>query len=209
MNVIYNFDTNRAEFEALRGRVERPEALMKILGREGANRLKAHFRKKDREEPSALGQAGDRRQHFWLQIMRSVQNPELINAGTGVSITISDPRLAQKIFGGTIRAKRASMLTIPVTPEAYGRAASVFEKETGIKLIFIVVGKGEFENAVLASKRDGGLQTEYVLTPSVDQKADPTALPDQAEFEAALLARGQAWADRLEKSRNQQTPETN
>lgn len=193
--------------EQLGAQVGNPEALAKVVGREGANRLKAHFRAKNRREINHLNPG--RRQNFWTQVGQSVSAPVISTGGTTVTISISDPRFAQKVFGGTITAKRSKYLTIPLSPDAYGRTAKTFEAETGLKLFLLKVGgrkKSGFESAVLATARGGGIQVEYALRRSVTQRADPTALPDTASFQAALLARAEKWAARQAAAANGQTP---
>ena len=116
----------------------------------------------------------DRREHFWLQISRSVQAP-VVNSDTSVSISINDPRFAQKVFGGPIVAKRARNLSIPVEKDAYGRTPATYEQETGFKL-FLVHGANQL--LLARALGDGRVQIEYLLTPRVNQAPDPTALPD-------------------------------
>jgi hypothetical protein len=127
----------------------------------------------------------------------SVQAP-VQESPTTISVSISDPRFAQKLFGGPITAKAAGALTIPVEEKAYGRTTSTFERETGLKLFLIRSGKGAFQNALLAVKDpDGrGFTVEYLLTKSVTQSADPEALPDKTALEQAILARSQRILDR-------------
>jgi len=160
-----------------------PRAVMAAVGREGANQLKNHFRQKDRTDVNKLGGP---REHFWNKVAQSVQSPVLNAAGNVVSININDPRFAQKVFGGVIRAKRVKNLAIPQTAEAYGRAPSTFEAETGFDLFFVSTrGAGVLARRV----GEAGLQVEYILKPSVKQDPDPTALPDQQKFEQALADR--------------------
>lgn len=177
--------------------VKRPRAMMAAVGREGANQLRKHFRQKDKDEPNRLG---GKREHFWLKVMRSVQAPILSDGGTKVSISITHPVYAHKFLGGIISAKRAKNLSIPQTPEAYGRSPRVFEQETGHKLIFIRQGPV----ALLARRATLGpfLQVEYVLRPWVRQERDPTAFPDETKFEEALLARANAVMQRELNAQN-------
>jgi hypothetical protein len=175
----------QSSFSAIISRTKRPRALLGVAGREVANRLKAHFRDKDSSEPNRLS---DRRTHFWLAVARSVQNP-VVESDYTVSVSINDPRFAQKLFGGPIRAKLAGALTIPVEERAYGRSAKTFEAETGLTLILIRTGTGNFEHAILAVKEGKGLTVEYILTKSVNQQADTDALPDKTALEAAIIAR--------------------
>lgn len=182
----------QAEWDVKVKSVRNPKVMMKAAGRELGNQLKKHFRQKDVDEPNKL--APGRREHFWLQVGQSVQEAVLSADGLAVSVTIADPRFAQKLFGGRIVAKNADALTIPVAPEAYGRTARTFEEETGLQLFLIKTGKGNFERAVLAAHEQpgAGFTVEYLLTPSVDQEADATALPDIGILQAAVLARGDA-----------------
>ena len=186
-----------AELNRVLKGVERPEAVLMSAGRELANQLKKHFRKKDREEPNKLSA---RRQHFWLQVSRSVNNPEQTGFNT-VSVRVSDPRIAQKVFGGRITAKRAKALTIPVAEKAYGRTASTFERETGLKLFLLKDEDGTTEGKLVA-KIGETIEVEYVLRKSVKQEKDPTALPPRGELEKAILARAQKAAERQKKDTN-------
>jgi len=189
----------RATFARLRDSAKRPRAILAAAGRAAANALRRHFRERDAVEVNKLG---GKRTHFWLQVMRSVQAP--ISDDQEARISINHPGIAQKVFGGTITAKRVKNLAIPQTPEAYGRAPAVFEQETGLKL-FCISGRGA---AVLATRRgavrglfgaETGLQVEYVLKPSVTQDATPGALPEMgggSAFTAQVVAAAQAAWER-------------
>jgi hypothetical protein len=113
-------------------------------------------------------------------------------------VTIRDRRFAQKLYGGTITPKNADALTIPESPEAYGRTAGTFEAETGLKLFVVKIGgtkANDFENAILAAHENGksGFTVEYLLTKSVTQQADADALPDMRLLETAILARADSF----------------
>lgn len=183
------------EFNRVLGRAKDPTAVLMASGRELNNQLVRHFRAKDRT-PNKLS---SRREHFWLQVSRTVSQPEQTGYNA-VTVNVADPRIAQKVFGGTISAKRAGALTIPIEDRAYGRTAATFERETGLKLFLLKKGgkdTTELEHAVLAVKEaGGGITPEYVLTSSVDQDADPTALPDENQLRAAIIARAQKAAER-------------
>jgi hypothetical protein len=182
-----------AQFKVLLGQAQRPTVVLMAAGRELANRLRAHFRMK---EQSGANKLSSRRKHFWLQVMQSVNDP-MQTGFNAVSVRVSDPRIAQKVFGGTITAKRAGALTIPVSEKAYGLPASTFEQVTGLKLF--ILGKKQDaggRGGVLAAKVGEQIEVEYVLMKSVEQAADPTALPAMSELEAAVLARARAVVDR-------------
>lgn len=190
--VSYNRAGFAKEFAGVLRQAQRPEAVLMAAGRELSNQLRSHFRKKDREEPNKLS---PRREHFWLQVMRSVHNPEQTGYNT-VSVRVSDPRIAQKVFGGRIVAKRARALTIPVAEKAYGRTASTFERETGLKLFLLIPTDGGKAEGKLAAKIGEQVEVQYVLRRSVNQKSDPTALPDKTALEKAILERARKVAER-------------
>jgi hypothetical protein len=202
IQVNYNRQEFTLELQKKLDAATNPRAVLMASGREVGNQLKDWFRKKDRDEPNKLS---PRREHFWLQVSRSVQNPVIQGART-VSVTINDPRIAQKVFGGTITAKRAGALTIPVSEKAYGRTAATFERETGLKLFLLkkktgTPGRGQtgpsnLERAVLAAVVNGHIEVEYLLTKSVTQGPDADALPPEKDLEAAILKRAQAVVDR-------------
>jgi hypothetical protein len=181
------------QLEAFTAALKNPRPMLAVLGRELANFLKLHFRTKDKAEPSTLGQAAGRRSHFWLQIGRSVQNPEV--GESQVSVAISDPRFAQKLYGGTIRAKRVRNLAIPLIPQAYQRAPAVFERETGRNLFFLKARSG----AGLLAYQDPGRKfpvAAYLLTPSVNQKPTPGALPEDKVIADRLETKATEYVDR-------------
>jgi hypothetical protein len=187
----------QADFGRIITKARNPEKVLLNSGRALGNALRRWFRQRDRANVNKLS---DRRVHFWLQVAQSVNQP-VMEGPTSVSITISDPRFAQKLFGGTITAKAAGALTIPVEEKAYGRTAATFERETGLKLILVKVGgtgSSGIENAVLAvadPNDPNHLTVEYLLTKSVTQSADTEALPPKSDLERAILARAQKVLD--------------
>lgn len=190
---MIGIEVNGGGFKEAFGRVlsqaRNPEAVLKVCGRELANLLKKHFREKDRSNVNKL--APGRREHFWLQVSRSVNAP-VVSGSRSVSVRVSDPRIAQKVFGGEIRAKRAAALTIPVAEEAYGRTVSTFERETGMR-VFRVGAKGaEGAKGALAVKVGEQIKVVYALRKRVMQQKDPTALPEMGKLEAAILARARS-----------------
>lgn len=180
-------------------RVRNPRRLLLGVGREGGNRLKQHFRWKDRNNASHLGTLSGRREHLWLRISRGVNAPEL-KGEKAVEIRINDPVIAQKVYGGPIVAKRKSNLAIPVSVDSYGRTPRTFEQETGRKLRVLkqrdkvlLVADLSYTSFRLGDKR---FQVEFVLKRRVVQRPDPTALPDPVEFKRALITRAQTISDR-------------
>lgn len=164
-----------------------PRAILLVAGREVRNRLVGHFRDKDRNEPNKLG---GKRTHFYLAVSRSVQSPVSPNPTT-VVVSINHPAILQKVRGGTITAKRANRLTIPISPEAHGRTADTLKHEKGILLF--VLGKDDGQNGVLAElSPTRGIVAHYLLRRSVDQAPDPTALPNLGMLAEAAADRAEA-----------------
>ncbi len=206
-SVVIDDGNLRRDLENFFAQTQNPVALAKVLGRELANTIRAHLREKDKAEPNKLG---GKRTHFWLQVSRSVQQPEMEQ--DGVSVGISDPRFAQRLFGGRITAKLAKALTIPVHPRAHGKRASVLEAEIGQKLFRFKSESGDTFLAVAErseSKAPGIKRTEarytgkfwlaYLLRKSVDQQGDPTALPQDEKVADAMLTKANEWVDRKQR----------
>ena len=100
--------------------------------------------------------------------------------GKGIVIPINHPAISQKIFGGTISAKKVKNLAIPITAEAYGKSPRVMDNlhfamnKAGVKL--------------LGRTKDGKFEALYVLKKSVHQAADPKALPSSSAMISALTS---------------------
>ncbi len=98
--------------------------VLKVGARGVSNYLKKFYREKNGREKNKLS---SRRTNFWnTQVGDKVNNP--ISEGFGkVAVVIASPILPHKVKGGTITAKRAKYLTIPIHPEAYDRSARRFD----------------------------------------------------------------------------------
>jgi hypothetical protein len=171
--------------------VRNPVAMLKVIGRRGANELKSHFRARNLEG----NKLGGRRSNFWRQIADSVNSP-VIEGSTAVRVSITDPRFLQKVFGGTIRAKNAGALTIPVDALSAGRTASVFEHATGIQLFLLRKKGGGMSNLLAGIVSEKEVKVFYVLVKEVDQVKDDNALPPRDRFNAAILDEATQFLDR-------------
>ena len=185
-------DTARPQLRALTSRIANPMPGLMIAGRAVSNLCRAHYRQKDATEPNKLG--GDRT-HYWLEVARSVNNPQPSGAAQ-VTVSITHPTINQKIKGGTITAKRAKMLTIPVDPRAHGRRASVLERALGIKLFVIAKLGRVFLAGRVKEGRNSPLRVFYILKKSVNQKPDPTALPPSDKIQQTAMDAFGAWVTR-------------
>jgi len=97
-------------------------------------------------------------------------------------ISIADPRFAHRISGGTVTAKRAQALAIPLTAQAYaaGGKGSLREAFPGLKLI------KTRENALLATvAKRGEITPHFVLKKSVTHAPHPEEAPDVEDLQAA------------------------
>jgi len=89
--------------------------------------------------------------------------------GSGATISNKAVGLAHKVTGGTVTAKRAKFLTIPIIPQAHGRRAREFVAEIGP----LFAAKG----CLMWKKPDGSILPAYALKKSVTHKPWPGALP--------------------------------
>ena len=194
ITLAYNSEEFAAITADLNARLGNPSALARVVGAQLKTSLRKHFLKKDKTDASALGTAAGRRTHFWNQVRDSVSNATILNGGAQVRVSITDPRMAQKYYGGRISAKAAGALTLPLIPDAYARRASTYEAETGLKLF--ILKPADSGKAFLAAKENGGITLVYLLTKSVHQDKDPTALPDMGVLRGELISRARRYVDR-------------
>lgn len=193
---IFAFDDPRRFPPLLRlsDGIKRP-GVRKAMGRAIGTTLRKHFTKLDSERPNALG---GKRTHFYGQVRRSVQQPEL--TGDGVVVAINHVGIAQRYFGGVIKPKTAKYLTIPVNPEAYGHRAREFE----LTPIFFADGGGVLVDHTNPNAPGGIGEVYYRLATEVDQAPDPTVLPperddtpEQESMETAAFKAGEDYVRTL------------
>jgi len=150
-------------------------AQMKKFNEEGAKRMKSelesYYLQKGRDlwvNPS-LPTHGQGRQK--TRFSDNVASGWGITSVTGSGATIANKAtgLAHKITGGTITAKKAKFLTIPIIPQAHGRRARDFVSQIGP----LFAAKG----CLMWKKPDGSILPAYSLKKSVTHKPWPGALP--------------------------------
>lgn len=100
-------------------------------------------------------------------------------SGAVISNPDEDGSLRHKIRGGTITAKNAGALTIPLVPEAHGRRAADYRSEIGE--LFTIPNKSALFEAV----EGGGVRAVYALRQSITQDPWPDAIPAGEELAAA------------------------
>jgi hypothetical protein len=145
--------------------------------------LRGHFVGRDKEG-NALG---GKRTHFWSDVAKSVQIPADQVTDRSARVQIGEARFAQKYFGGQIVAKGAEYLTIPIDPRAHGRRASVVAQQLGVRLFRVTAKSGKMFLGAKVGKRQR-FSLFYVLKKSVEQEADPRALPPQEQMDQAVQA---------------------
>lgn len=104
---------------------------------------------------------------------------QIKNVNSNVTGAKSAIGLSHKVTGGTITAKRAKFLTIPLIPQAHGRRARDFSRTIG-KLF---AAKG----CLMWKKDDGTILPAYKLTRSITQKPWTGALPPDALISNAFV----------------------
>lgn len=179
------------ELDRLRRVAGKPSrALTGVMARQVRNELQTHFARRHVENPNRLGAP---RAGFWLQVRQSVQQP-VFRGTASAEVVIADPRLAQKVYGGTIRAKRGKALTIPVHPAAYNRRAGTI---SGLVLLSDRGKKGDRVGLLVKPRPDKGFpEVYYLLKRSVTQGEDPEALPDFGALRRAALRRAEVFLRR-------------
>lgn len=151
-----------------------PARLNPVIGRSANNTVREHLFGLNSTRPNALG---GRRTNFYAQAARAT-NFKVVS-DTAIVVSIPHVGIAQRFFGGTIRPKSGTYLTIPVHPAAHGKRAREFDLE-------LVFGLGG-QPIALATKRTvagrSGRQISafgeiyYKLVREVIQRPDETVLP--------------------------------
>lgn len=156
-----------------------------VMGRALANTLKEHFRQRN-AKPNKLG---GQRTNFWSGVAAAVQNPVVTDGG--VSVAVSHPHIAQKVYGGRIVPTKKKALAIPVNAKAYGNSPRIFKDlafipvrdKTSATTGYLVEGelrkilRGPRKGQEAIRPKVGGAML-YVLKKYVDQVPDPLALPE-------------------------------
>lgn len=182
--------TNLAELDAARAALAKPRRILAAAAQAVAKTLKRHFLARE-TEPNAFGW---RKRHFWKR--EGFDNTAVDTASITderATVLVSSRAIAHKLKGGTIRpgpGKKA--LAIPLTERAYLAGSPRLGVIPG--LFLLKRGKDQFmPRAFLATKgEDGKPQVQYLLVPSVTQRADPRTLPEPPVLQAAAQQAAEA-----------------
>jgi hypothetical protein len=99
-------------------------------------------------------------------------------------VVIADPRFVHRITGGTVTAKRAAALAIPLTAEAARLAGRGSLRESAPGLIPVRNSRGSFLAARVGRGKGAKLVFLFVLKRSVTHSAHPEESPDLAALSA-------------------------
>lgn len=169
-----------------------PARINPVIGRAATNTFIAHLRGVDASRPNALG---GRRTHYFNGAARSTSFA--LKGDDQVIVSINQVGIRQRYFGGRITPKTAKFLTIPATPEAYGKRAREFadlkfaivpgkgpalvlfsaRKTETIKTKQLGRFKNEDKTTVSTRVTGGDMKVMFWLRKSVTQKPDPTIIP--------------------------------
>ena len=199
---ILNIEIPTRTVEEVRGVIARVasmqarEALSGALGKRVEIELRKWFAAR------ASNKQGWKSSGFWRRRLRSATSLTAFDA-SGSEVTIADPAMNQKVFGGALKGVEKDFLTIPARPEAAGRSARTF----GNSLVFITLnhfrtGQGGGKLVGMLVKRPakrGGvmrnrgraaakpkLEVFYWCVAAVWQAPDKKALPPDGKMVAAL-----------------------
>ena len=146
--------------------------LRKVMAAEAAKTVRENFKKLDQQRH------GGGRHHYYGQAARSTT---WAVRGSDMFVIVDHVGIAQRYFGGTIRAKPGKALTIPVRgSDAEGRRASDFHD------LFVATSKNGKTGFLARLDAAGQMEPLYWLRKSVTQKADPSVLPEEDELNSRM-----------------------
>jgi hypothetical protein len=153
--------------------------------------------------------------HFYAQASRSIT---VTTVPQGAAVSITQLGFRQRLYGGPIDPKTGMYLTIPASPDAYGKRAGEFpdlhfayvmDPETNALRPALVRNQSTPISIRRRKKEDGsvnfhvtpgqlqGGEVMYWLVRHVDQDADPSVLPENSEMTASAVAAMDARFRRL------------
>jgi hypothetical protein len=190
MQIKLDKDTITPELRRLMGEVKRPGVVM----RAGAKAVQVALSKHMKRLQARGNKKGWPTRHFFAGGPTSVERRiGIAKVGDNTAeITIADARFVHRIEGGSVSAKRAAFLAIPLTAEAYslGGKGTLRESMPGLKVIKFKRGlflvKEEIEKRGAGSRGRGSSSIGRVriillfkLVKSVTHRKHPEEMPDQ------------------------------
>lgn len=114
----------------------------------------------------------------WAKMIPSMWVFETNDSGFTVTFADNGYGLRMKLEGGTISAKNARALTIPMVPEAHG----VRVRDYPGRLFSIKKKDGGKPGYLFEKTQGGGIRAVYALRKSVQIKENRSVLPSDEEF---------------------------
>jgi len=160
---------------------EQLEEITPVIGEAAQLELTKHLADKDRKASShrTAARLGANPSGLYADLARALTYRA---TSTGVTLSINHPAAAQRYYGGIIKPVNAKYLTIPVAPESYGKALGAGDFTEQIVFLF-----GPGRKPYAAARASDPSYILYILAEQVDQPADPTVLPTDADFTTAIL----------------------
>jgi hypothetical protein len=172
------------EINRLQRMPSEPRRIMNAAGKQLEGDLRDHFQARN-QEPNKQGFP---RKNFWAGIGRATALSSY--SASEAVVTVSDPAINQKVYGGTITPKRGRALAIPLIGEAYKAGSPRALQNNFLRLLVTKAGKAflvERETTKGKSMSFAG-RFWYQLVPKVTQAPDPRALPEPSYLEGSVLA---------------------
>lgn len=195
---------------ALRSLIDglRPEQLQPVVGRAARTVYRDHLIGLNASRANALGGP---RTGFYL---KAAQGTSFTAEGDHVIIAIASVGIAQRYFGGTIRAGQngsgAKYLTIPASAESHGKRASEFNDLELLwgrngpyalarrhATLIRIARRNATGTRKVGSRGEQGGEILFWLKKEITQQPDPTVLPDSTTVGAAVLRDLGAYAQLL------------
>lgn len=148
--------------------------------------LRKHFAKKNRQpNKKKWDKTG-----FWEDIRtKTAMGPATAD---NAIVTIANPAINLKVYGGTVRPKEAKRLAIPLKQEAYGKSPRDFD---GALQYLRTKRQKEF---LVKEKENGELDFYYLLKKETKHRKDPDALPTDSFLTTAIIEAIEDALDYLE-----------
>ncbi len=149
------------------------------IGRGASNFIQRYMFKTNSQRPNSIGGP---RTNFYAACARSVS---YTHRPGQAEITIGQLGFRQRLEGGEILPRKSQYLTIPASPAAYGKRA----REMNLRFAFAMNSYGAMQPALIfnaqgkkRSKQPAQNTVMFWLTKRVNQKADPSVLPPEADI---------------------------
>lgn len=172
--------------EELKRLNEKVVKLNPVIGRSAANRVQSHLFEQNKLKPNKLGGS---RTNFYSAAAKSTH---FVIIPDGVLVVVAKQGIAQRYYGGVIRANKQKFLTIPACSEAYGKRAKEFKNlhvektEAGLALVENYSTKIRIGKKIKSLGETGG-RVMFWLRKSVKQEGDESILPSRDNMIAAII----------------------